>query len=64
METILYSYNHKTTTGQTPAHIFLYARQPTLNTQDRKENLIKSTETKKNAKSIPNIEKDRYKKEN
>lgn len=43
IETILYIYNHKTkhdTTGQTPAHIFLYAGQPILNTQEIKENKI------------------------
>lgn len=43
IETILYTYNHKTkhdTTGQTPAHIFLYAGQPTLNTQELKRTKI------------------------
>lgn len=40
IETILYIYNHKTkhdTTGQTPAHIFIYAGQPILDTQHNKE---------------------------
>jgi len=43
METVLNIYNHKTkhdTTGQTPAHIFLYAGQPILDTQQNKENKI------------------------
>lgn len=43
IESILYIYNHKIkhdTTGQTPAHIFLYAGQPTLDTQRIKENRI------------------------
>lgn len=40
IETILFIYNHKTkhdTTGQTPAHIFINAGQPILDTQDNKE---------------------------
>lgn len=43
IETILYVYNHKTkhdTTGQTPAHIFLYNGQPTRNTQEEKKKRI------------------------
>jgi len=43
IETILYTYNHKTkhdTTGQTPAQIFLYAGHPILNTQNIKERKI------------------------
>lgn len=43
MENIVYIYNHKTrhdTTGQTPAHRFLYAGQPTLDAQKIKEQKI------------------------
>lgn len=43
IETILYTYNHKTkhnTTGQIPAYILLYAGTPTYDSQKIKENKI------------------------
>jgi len=66
IETILYTYNHKTrhdTTGQTPAHIFLYAGQPTLNTQELKKTKIdKLNKGGKTTISTQDTEKFHYKK--